>query len=363
MTDATLDEFGNFKAAPGTITTATGKRVDPQALHPEDIDIHDIARSLSRQCRYNGHVGGFLSVARHSLWVSMSLPPHLQLAGLLHDAAEAYLGDVVRPLKHSPFGKHYLEMEEKAERVIFQRFGIPYPLADEIKEADTDTLIGMEMGTDNAGGARWDWNSTPAEDEAEFLALYARLTTAVPEPRLIGLMGYAQSGKDTVAAFMVNEQGFTRRAFADPLREALYALNPQVQYNDQRTRTDSVAYVVNTHGWEWAKANTEIRALLQRMGMEVGRNLFGPNVWVDIAVRDLPPRCVFTDVRFRNEAEAIRERGGELWRVKRNGCGPVNDHPSETALDNVYADAIIHNNGTLADLAKAVDHLVGLGLR
>jgi hypothetical protein len=66
---------------------------------PEDIDILDIAHSLSMQCRYNGHTKGFYSVAEHSVLVANLVPPRLRLQALLHDASEAYVGDVIRPIK------------------------------------------------------------------------------------------------------------------------------------------------------------------------------------------------------------------------------------------------------------------------
>lgn len=82
------------------VVTYTGKHIDLLDPKPEDIDIHDIAHSLSMQCRYNGHTPEFYSVAQHSLEVSyaVSAKPSA-LAGLMHDAHEAYAGDIVRPVK------------------------------------------------------------------------------------------------------------------------------------------------------------------------------------------------------------------------------------------------------------------------
>lgn len=185
----TLDKEGLHIGSEGSITTWTGKRVNPLALDPDLVDIFDIARALSRQCRYNGHVGGFLSVARHSIWVADRLGmngigrPDLMLTGLLHDAAETYLGDLVRPLKHSEFGKAYLVAEEQAEAAIAKRFGTPFPMPPEVKEADSWVLTHLELagavgddGRGSADGARMGWDSTPDEDEDEFLMLYGVLT-------------------------------------------------------------------------------------------------------------------------------------------------------------------------------------------
>jgi hypothetical protein len=92
------------------------------------------------------------------------------------------------------------------------------------------------------------------------------------------------------------------------------------------------------------------------MGTEVGRDMFGDNFWVDQALREVQDDdlAVFTDCRFPNEAQAIKDRGGVVWRVERPGFGPVNGHASETSLDDWDFDGIIQNNGTLDDLTYKV---------
>lgn len=181
-------------------------------------------------------------------------------------------------------------------------------------------------------------------------------------PVIVGLMGYAQVGKDTVANILVEEHGFERVAFADALREMLYALNPQV-YVRPGGRVigyhDFVQPIVDAFGWEYAKANTDVRELLQRLGTEAGRNVLGDSIWVDTAMQKIKPggRYVITDVRFPNEAQAIRHEGGRLWRVRRPGYVPVNGHASETACDDVEADAVIENAWSIEFLAAQVSYL------
>lgn len=170
---------------------------------------------------------------------------------------------------------------------------------------------------------------------------------------LIGLSGYAGAGKDEVAKILA-PRGWERASFADPLRAALYALNPMVPPDGRPLRI-----LVDIFGWDQVKRETpEVRALLQRMGTEVGRNLFGQDFWVEQAMAAIEradgTQYVFTDCRFPNEAEAVRARGGRVWRVTRPGVTAVNAHPSETSLDTYRFDAVILNVGTLADLEETV---------
>jgi len=177
---------------------------------------------------------------------------------------------------------------------------------------------------------------------------------------IIGLSGYAQSGKDTVADYLVKTHGFTKVAYADPIREALFELDPIVTVANGMQVT--LKPVIDLYGWDEAKTLfPEIRRLIQRFGTEVGRELWHKNFWVRQAFGKFDhnkDNIVITDVRFTNEAAAIRGTGGPIWRVVRNGVGPVNPHSSEVALDNFNFDAIIDNNGSLKSLYATVDSLL-----
>lgn len=171
---------------------------------------------------------------------------------------------------------------------------------------------------------------------------------------IIGLSGYARSGKDEAAKVLVEEFGFTRVAFADKLREVLYALNPIVDVDAARMRKTLyyVQDVIDSYGWDGYKESPfgpEIRRLLQRLGTEAGRQTLWDSIWVDAALTGHPEdaRLVVTDCRFPNEAQAIYDRGGHLWRIARKDVGPANDHPSETSLDDWDFDQTIWNDGTL----------------
>lgn len=180
-----------------------------------------------------------------------------------------------------------------------------------------------------------------------------------PLVEVIGLSGYAQSGKDTAYSLLATD-GWERASFADKLREALYALNPAIAGNVNGGGW-RVAEVVRAYGWEKAKTSyAEVRELLQRLGTEVGRDILGPDVWVDLAMAELTDggRYVFTDARFPNEAEAVVKAGGRVIRIDRPGCGPVNGHPSETALDDFPFSARVLNDGTLGDFAARLHEAI-----
>lgn len=173
-----LGTDGLFTASPSSIKTWTG-RIDPLNPVVEEINIEDIAHALARQCRYNGHCEGHLSVARHSIWVSYVLELQAyslitQLAGLLHDSAEAYLGDLVRPLKHTEFGAMYLEAEKRLEAVIAERFGLEYPFPSSVYEADNYVLLKLELPD-----LRYNYRGDYRDDEAAFLERYNELTSAL----------------------------------------------------------------------------------------------------------------------------------------------------------------------------------------
>lgn len=128
----TVDDF---------IQTYTGKEfcfLDPE---PEDIDIRDIAHALSNICRFTGHSNNFYSVAQHSVYVSCYVEEENALRGLLHDASEAYVNDISRPLKHLPFMEKYREIEDKIEKTIIKKFGLSNDKPPNIKEVDIIVMV------------------------------------------------------------------------------------------------------------------------------------------------------------------------------------------------------------------------------
>jgi hypothetical protein len=125
----------------GVIGTSSGRRIRPFDPNPNDIDINDIAHALSHICRFNGHISQFYSVAQHCVHVSENVPPEFALAGLLHDASEAYLCDIPSPLKKSPEFNFYRFIEANMENVINALFGIDWPMPKEVKEWDKNLVV------------------------------------------------------------------------------------------------------------------------------------------------------------------------------------------------------------------------------
>lgn len=183
--------------------------------------------------------------------------------------------------------------------------------------------------------------------------------------RIIGLNGYARSGKDAAASALVAD-GWERIAFADALRDIAYAIDPYVELSGDiegypwydNTNYYRLSTVIGWLGWEQAKAeHPDVRRLLQRLGTEGGRDILGKNIWVDTAFKRARmdgAGLVITDVRFQNEAEAIRERGGKVVRLNRPGIGPVNEHSSDNAMEGFIFDAYIYNGGPLSELYDSI---------
>jgi hypothetical protein len=185
--------------------------------------------------------------------------------------------------------------------------------------------------------------------------------------KLIGICGLARHGKDTIASIIHELYFYQRIAFADAVREVALAINPLISYARGKNAYGmeiGIAYdllseyVRRLGGWDEAKKNPEVRRLLQRIGTEAGRNIFGENIWLDIVKKriqdiDYP---IITDVRFPNEIDYVL-KNGILIKVVRpnfdNGIGT--EHPSEKHVAEFDdADIEITNDGTLDDLKAKI---------
>jgi len=175
------------------IVTFTGKQFYHLRPAADMICIEDIAHALSMICRWTGHTKWHYSVAQHSWHCSMLLDYDVELAleALLHDAAEAYLGDMNRPLKHyTDAGPAYQKVEAVVEEAISRKFGVRFPMPEIIKQADTQMLYAERDQIMNAGKIvteprKWGYDEiratvtiekwTPRHAEKMFLKRYAEL--------------------------------------------------------------------------------------------------------------------------------------------------------------------------------------------
>lgn len=141
---ATIDDGhtyanGNADRAGNWMQTFSGRQFWPIDPRADEVEIEDIAHALAHACRFAGHCEAFYSVAEHSVLVSQIVPPEHALVALLHDASEAYVVDIPRPLK--PYLSGYKEIETRVWRAIADRFGLPHEMPASVKEADNAVLL------------------------------------------------------------------------------------------------------------------------------------------------------------------------------------------------------------------------------
>jgi hypothetical protein len=182
------------------IQTFSGRKFYPLDPDPANIDVRDIAHALSNQCRFSGHTTRFYSVAEHSVLVSRVLQrrgaaSEAVLWGLLHDATEAYLVDMPRPLKHDPeFGAAYRRFEHVLNLAVAERFGLPEYVPDSVHQADNDLLLTEKRDLLGPSPDLWyvgpgepvehlslQFGPTPRGAELLFLRRYTELTGEVIE--------------------------------------------------------------------------------------------------------------------------------------------------------------------------------------
>lgn len=180
------------------------------------------------------------------------------------------------------------------------------------------------------------------------------------KPFIVGITGFAQSGKDTFAGGLVKRLGFKQVSFANALRRDMQLLNPIVGFNEDHDpiRVDDCFEV---YGYEYSKKNfPEFRRLLQVYGTEVHRSL-DENYWVNRATAqmndDTVPGYVFTDVRFPNERTGVDF--DLMVRIDRPGVEALNSHASEAHVMEIPVDQVIVNKGDMEDLEITASRVVG----
>lgn len=161
---------------------ASGRAFYPLDPRPEEIHIEDIAAALSKLCRYGGHCKRFYSVAEHCVLMAHAAPDGMHLAALLHDASEAYLSDMIRPIKRHL--ENYERIEAELERVIAQRFTLEFPMPAAVKALDNAILVNERDQAMVTPPQPWGLTEpalgvtlqfwTPEKAEYEFLAAFRR---------------------------------------------------------------------------------------------------------------------------------------------------------------------------------------------
>lgn len=201
---------------------------------------------------------------------------------------------------------------------------------------------------------------------------------------IIALSGYAGSGKDAAANIIKKlDPEFEIKKFSGKLKKIASILTgiPEAKFEDQDVKKSLL-------GPEWGEVRENplnaidpfsdvkflhlmsVRELLQKLGTDAIRSGLHQNAWVNALMADYRPKTngysslgedtvsepkwVITDCRFPNEAKAVRDRGGKVVRIYRPDHGPINDHPSETALDRWSFDYLISNDSDLAELERSI---------
>lgn len=177
-------------------------------------------------------------------------------------------------------------------------------------------------------------------------------------PFIVGIGHRARVGKDTAASALCASLGFVQRGFADPLKALALECDPIISPGqtmvNQLNNTRLKWIIQGLGGWEKTKDTyPEARRFLQNLGVGA-RKVFGENFWIDQAFNELGTEpVVFADVRFENEVEAIRSRGGVVIDIVR-AVPPTVAHVSETELDGFDFDEVFVNDQGIAELQATV---------
>lgn len=147
-----MNDHGIKRIVGPTILLASGSYFDFENPEGSAIDLHDIVNGLSNLCRFTGQCHTFYSVAEHSVHCSYLVPPEDAYAALMHDAAEAVMGDVSRPLKS--LLPDYKRIEKRVEAAIAVRFGLPPEMPVSVKRADMH-MLAVEQRQCMLNSDRW----------------------------------------------------------------------------------------------------------------------------------------------------------------------------------------------------------------
>lgn len=185
------------------------------------------------------------------------------------------------------------------------------------------------------------------------------------KPRIVAFSGAQGAGKNTAANLLRDEYGYKVRAFADPIYEILYEMDPVLFTGKSCVFCDehsSLSELLEKNTIDEIKRrHPEVRSLLQKIGCEWGRAIHGPDCWVEYLMR-LRPRLELTtisDLRFSNEWLFVRHRGGILIHINNPKAVVVNpEHESEQFDTEQVADYLIENSGTVEEFYTKLRELM-----
>ena len=178
---------------------------------------------------------------------------------------------------------------------------------------------------------------------------------------LIGLTGYAGSGKDEVAKSLRLRAGAFNMGMSDALHEMAMVLNPILVCDDGHLR--EYQELIFAVGYTEAKKEPAVREYLQKLGTEAVREIIDPNAWVWAAERKFVPmlaegkHVAITGIRFPQEVNMIKRHAGVMVRVERPGYGPVNAHSSDQIAD-IPVDHVIYNSQGLRELSELTQEFI-----
>lgn len=171
---------------------------------------------------------------------------------------------------------------------------------------------------------------------------------------ILGISGYANSGKDTFADALVDNYGYKKVAFADPIRDVLLDMNPILMVEDGKPV--HLKTMVDTHGWDESKdLYPQVRQLMVNIGQAM-RNNVSHRVWIDAALRRIKSsdRVVFSDIRQLNEAQILKDTlGAELIYIHRPGIGPANSQEAQSLPPGLFSWNVVNDKDITALRAKA----------
>jgi hypothetical protein len=177
--------------------------------------------------------------------------------------------------------------------------------------------------------------------------------------KIIGVAGLARSGKDTVGDYLIKEHGFIQKALAYPIKEMVIAL---LEINHEWLEENKDLYLPNY--------GATPRKMMQTLGTEWGRNTISEDIWINYLLADIhddqthaftkDKDVVITDVRFENEATAIRKAGGIICHIRRHQAEAVEKHISEAGIEVHGSDFVIKNDRSFSELHTDIGDMLAM---